>query len=110
MPYVAPFPLGYNGRVLQRGQVIEKLDGCPNDQLLVSMNLLREASKETLKDVIKCDNCGISFMSVSFLHAHRRKALCGISDNRVLDKDAAGDSEVLANLPESKRKDIIDLG
>ena len=107
--FVATFPFGYGGRVLHRGQVLDELQGLPNDTLLLNLNRFRKLSPGEIKHVVKCDNCGNKYVDVRALHNHRKKKICGVHDSRVLDRDRVKDGEVISSLPDRLKDQITDL-
>ena len=112
--YVVSFPFKYCGQVLLSGQVLRRLHGAAGDQSLTSLQYLRESSKLTLKDAVKCDDCGREFISVRHLHDHRRRMLCIDEDGKLLPTEAVmqraknlrTDAAVISALPETKRKEL----
>ena len=112
--YVASFPFKYCGQALLSGQVLKRLDGVIGDSSLTSLQYLREASKSTLKEVVKCDDCSRDFISVRHLHDHRRRELCIDGDGKPLTTEAVmkkakalrTDIAVISALPEDKRKEL----
>ena len=112
--YVAAFPFKYCGQVLLNGQVLKRLDGAIGDSSLTSLQYLREVSKSTLKEVVKCDDCSRDFISVRHLHDHRRRELCIDGDGKPLStevvmkraKTLRTDISVISALPENKRKEL----
>ena len=112
--YVASFPFKYCGQALLSGQVLKGLDGAVGDASLTGLQYLREASKSTLKDAVKCDDCGRDFVSVRHLHDHRRRELCLDKDGSILPTETVierakrlrTDQSVISALPEDKRKEL----
>ena len=107
--YVAMFSFRYDGRPLLRGEVIKELAAVRNDQLLTDLNYFRELSSSDCKRIRHCEDCSKDFVNDASLYAHRRRKLCGASADEISDKSQMRDRDVIANLPEARRKEIKDL-
>ena len=70
----AKIPFTYNGKPLDRGQLLE-LEGCKNDVKLVGQNFL--IPFDAVHDRRwPCDMCGQKFATEMHLHMHRAKPTC----------------------------------
>jgi hypothetical protein len=72
---VARVPLpGYNGKVVDRGEVF-KLIGARNDEKMIGLRMLLPFDQKTHR-AIPCDMCGRKFAAESLYNAHKRKKSC----------------------------------
>jgi hypothetical protein len=91
----AKFPQEYNGKQLDRGEIITT-EECKNDEKLVGLGflILYDSKKHGLK---KCLNCSRGFITEGFLYAHKKKPNCNAEQGEpsrveiaeVCDKDPA---------------------
>lgn len=71
--HFAKGPFRYAGDELDRGQVVPRLKGTPNDQRLVGLGYLIPFERGEYK-LHRCDMCGADFVQESFYVAHKAKS------------------------------------
>lgn len=102
--YAVPFPFKYAGRILLKGQILDKLASAVNDPALLSLGYIKEV--DDTEDVILCDGCSRKFLNIHYKDLHKRAGLCTRNEKVIAKKVKRTDKEVISALPEQKRKQL----
>jgi hypothetical protein len=68
--FYATRPFEYNGRDLDRGQILGELDGCRNDEKLVRLGYVAKVPNGTFSE---CGKCGARFIDQPLRNGHVKR-------------------------------------